>query len=33
MKVFLLLALIIVAVNFVVDMVVGLLDPRIRLGT
>jgi peptide/nickel transport system permease protein len=28
-----LLALIIVAVNFVVDMVVGLLDPRIRLGT
>jgi peptide/nickel transport system permease protein len=27
-----LLALIIVAVNFVVDMVVGLLDPRIRLG-
>jgi peptide/nickel transport system permease protein len=28
-----LLALIIVAVNFAVDMVVGLLDPRIRLGT
>jgi peptide/nickel transport system permease protein len=28
-----LLALIIVAVNFLVDMVVGLLDPRIRLGT
>jgi ABC-type dipeptide/oligopeptide/nickel transport system permease component len=27
-----LLALIIVAVNFLVDMVVGLLDPRIRLG-
>ena len=27
-----LLALIIVAVNFFVDMVVGLLDPRIRLG-
>jgi peptide/nickel transport system permease protein len=27
-----LLALIIVAVNFVVDMVVGVLDPRIRLG-
>ena len=27
-----LLALIIVVVNFIVDMVVGLLDPRIRLG-
>jgi peptide/nickel transport system permease protein len=27
-----LLALIIVAINFVVDMVVGFLDPRIRLG-
>ena len=27
-----LLALIIVAVNFVVDMVVGLIDPRIRVG-
>jgi len=27
-----LLALIIVAVNFIVDMAVGLLDPRIRLG-
>jgi peptide/nickel transport system permease protein len=27
-----LLALIIVAVNFLVDMVVGVLDPRIRLG-
>jgi peptide/nickel transport system permease protein len=27
-----LLALIIVAINFLVDMVVGLLDPRIRLG-
>jgi peptide/nickel transport system permease protein len=27
-----LLALIIVAINFIVDMVVGLLDPRIRLG-
>jgi peptide/nickel transport system permease protein len=27
-----LLALIIVAVNFMVDMVVGVLDPRIRLG-
>ncbi len=28
-----LLALIIVAVNFFVDMVVGLIDPRIRVGT
>jgi ABC-type dipeptide/oligopeptide/nickel transport system permease component len=28
-----LLALIIVAVNFVVDMVVGYIDPRIRVGT
>jgi len=28
-----LLALIIVTVNFLVDMVVGLIDPRIRLGT
>jgi peptide/nickel transport system permease protein len=28
-----LLALIIVAVNFLVDMIVGLIDPRIRLGT
>jgi peptide/nickel transport system permease protein len=27
-----LLALIIVAVNFVVDMIVGLIDPRIRVG-
>ncbi|OLB98735.1 MAG: hypothetical protein AUH30_07080 [Candidatus Rokubacteria bacterium 13_1_40CM_68_15] len=27
-----LLALIIVSVNFVVDMVVGLIDPRIRIG-
>jgi peptide/nickel transport system permease protein len=27
-----LLALIIVAINFAVDMIVGLLDPRIRLG-
>jgi peptide/nickel transport system permease protein len=27
-----LLALIIVSVNFVVDMIVGLIDPRIRLG-
>jgi peptide/nickel transport system permease protein len=28
-----LLALIIVSVNFVVDMIVGLIDPRIRLGS
>ena len=28
-----LLALIIVAVNFLVDMIVGLIDPRIRVGT
>jgi len=28
-----LLALIIVTVNFLVDMIVGLIDPRIRLGT
>ena len=28
-----LLALIIVSVNFVVDMIVGYIDPRIRLGT
>jgi ABC-type dipeptide/oligopeptide/nickel transport system permease component len=27
-----LLALIIVAVNFLVDMVVGLIDPRIRIA-
>jgi ABC-type dipeptide/oligopeptide/nickel transport system permease component len=27
-----LLALIIVAVNFLVDMIVGLIDPRIRVG-
>jgi ABC-type dipeptide/oligopeptide/nickel transport system permease component len=27
-----LLALVIVSVNFVVDMVVGLIDPRIRVG-
>ena len=27
-----LLALIIVSVNFLVDMIVGLIDPRIRLG-
>jgi ABC-type dipeptide/oligopeptide/nickel transport system permease component len=27
-----LLALIIVAVNFAVDMIVGLIDPRIRVG-
>jgi len=28
-----LLALIIVAINFAVDMVVGYIDPRIRVGT
>jgi ABC-type dipeptide/oligopeptide/nickel transport system permease component len=28
-----LLALIIVAINFVVDMIVGYVDPRIRVGT
>jgi peptide/nickel transport system permease protein len=28
-----LLALIIVSVNFIVDMIVGLIDPRIRVGT
>jgi peptide/nickel transport system permease protein len=28
-----LLALIIVAINFLVDMIVGLIDPRIRVGT
>ncbi len=28
-----LLALIIVSINFVVDMVVGYIDPRIRVGT
>ena len=27
-----LLALIIVSVNFIVDMIVGLIDPRIRVG-
>jgi ABC-type dipeptide/oligopeptide/nickel transport system permease component len=27
-----LLALIIVSVNFLVDMIVGLIDPRIRVG-
>jgi ABC-type dipeptide/oligopeptide/nickel transport system permease component len=27
-----LLALIIVAINFVVDLVVGYIDPRIRVG-
>jgi ABC-type dipeptide/oligopeptide/nickel transport system permease component len=27
-----LLALVIVSVNFVVDLVVGLIDPRIRVG-
>ena len=27
-----LLALIIVSINFVVDMVVGYIDPRIRVG-
>ena len=28
----LLLALIIVSVNFLVDMIVGFIDPRIRVG-
>jgi ABC-type dipeptide/oligopeptide/nickel transport system permease component len=28
-----LLALMIVAVNFVVDMIVGFIDPRIRVST
>jgi ABC-type dipeptide/oligopeptide/nickel transport system permease component len=27
-----LLALIIVSVNFIVDVIVGLIDPRIRVG-
>jgi ABC-type dipeptide/oligopeptide/nickel transport system permease component len=27
-----LLALIIVAINFIVDLVVGFIDPRIRVG-